>query len=866
MERKKILTALAVLAIVTLGLFISCSDNIMDDAITSDDALVWATFDKRSTRGDVSSTYTQTVTLKDKSEVYWTYTAEKDDDAGHTGETNNQTAVKSSLEAGLDGVIGKFSQGDWKFTVYGYKNGPETAKSNDEDKIQVAVGDTADDTGVGKYYSGLIYQSETTKATLKLTSSSGTYDNPDPIDVIINLLTEGTGTFEISNTSNFSWKDDSGNEHNNMYLTMLATEEHSTSSKSNAFALTYDESSGTYELADKVSMLSWNDYSAGSWNMVFSIVESGDGTTTLSYSDNAWTGVKYTYATSPELLVKVYVGQTTTLSASIIEENFAYGKFYGDIDYDGMIASSTVTTTVTSGSDTVLKSQISPASVSSNAVAADKTTTVTVPSAVKEFASGSTASLTVTAYPVVAANSMFTVTTESSSVVGAVDLTATVTNSNKTTQVDQFLDSSNQPVEVTVSTYITKNLNEMTLTCTIYGSTETWNSTASSETDNNIKAPSDGKTGVCYYSKSTGLLVFKTTHFSTFLVSATDPFVETTTNKACNHDDVSWNIGEETVSTRNYILLRDETLKSYLAITNYYKTGSSITLELAGHSLTNGDTEDLKNKGASAIQLSSDGITLNIINSSSKEAMITSGNRGISIQSNNDRVTVGKNVKVSAPYSGIFVQGASTLEVYGTVETTSTSELQDEKNGYAIEGNGSEKEEYYNTNITIHNGAVVTSAESAAIYHPQIGGTLNIEGGTIAGKNSAVEMRAGTLKISGTPTLTATSDTYSCQKNSSGSTTIGAAVAVAQHTTTKPIEVTINGGKFSGYYALSVKNPQENTMTSDTAVKVTVKGGTFNSSGNGDAVTIDSIYFTTSGDISSASEESAYTIDSKIRN
>ncbi len=863
MKGKRILTALAVLAIVTLGLFVSCSDNIMDDAITSDDALVWATFDKRSTRGDVSSTYTQTVTLKDKSEVYWTYTAEKDDKAGHTGETKGQTAVKSNLEAGLDGVIGKFSQGDWKFTVYGYKKGPDEASSGDEDAIQVAGQDT-EDTNNDKYYSGLIYKSKETRVTLKLTSNSGTYDNPDPINVIIDLLTDGTGTFEISNASDFSWKDDSNEAHSNMYLTMLATKNGSKSPESSAFALTYNTTSGTYRFADEVSKLSWNDWEAGSWNMVFSIVESEGETTTLSYSDNAWTGIKYTYATSPELLVKVYVGQTTTLSASIIEENFAYGKFYGDIDYDGMIASSTVTTTVKSGSDTVLKSQISPASVSSNAIATDKATTVTIPSAVNAFGSGSTASLTVTAYPIVAANSMFTVTTKESSVVGAIDLTATVRTEEKTSTVEKFLDSNGYPIEVTVSTYITKSLDTVTLTSTIYGSEETWSATASSATDNNIKAPSGGDAGVCYYDEDTGLLVFRTTHFSTFLVSATDPFIETITNEACNQDAVSWNIGVDAVSKRNYILLKDVSLESYLAIGNCYRAGSEVTLDLAGHTLKNGNTDELDDKGASAIQLSNGGVTLNVINSSSREAVITSGNRGISIQSENNKVTIGVNIKVSAPYSGVYVQGESTLDVCGTVETTATSGLSGNKNGYAIEGNGSSDDKYKNTKITIHDGAVITSAGSTAIYHPQIGGALEIKGGTITGKNSAVEMRAGTLTVSGTPILEATSETYSCIENSNGSTTIGAAVAVAQHTTKQPITVTISGGTFSGYHALSVKNPQKNAITSDTAVKVTVKGGTFNSSGDDDAVVVDSTYFTATGNISNVSENSPYTVESNV--
>ena len=137
-----------------------------------------------------------------------------------------------------------------------------------------------------------------------------------------------------------------------------------------------------------------------------------------------------------------------------------------------------------------------------------------------------------------------------------------------------------------------------------------------------------------------------------------------------------------------------------------------------------------------------------------------------------------------------------------------------EGNYYAITGNGSR----HGTAITI-NGGVITGTcanDNLGIYHPQ-DGTLTITGGTITGYSSAVELRSGTLNITG-GTLRATATTYSCNPNDSGTTTVGAAVAIAQHTTNKPINASITGGTLvvpenSDAVRLSVSNPQNNAFS-----------------------------------------------------
>lgn len=146
---------------------------------------------------------------------------------------------------------------------------------------------------------------------------------------------------------------------------------------------------------------------------------------------------------------------------------------------------------------------------------------------------------------------------------------------------------------------------------------------------------------------------------------------------------------------------------------------------------------------------------------------------------------------------------------------------------FAISGNGT----CHNTEITINGGILkATNSEgNLAIYHPQ-DGKLTINGGELEGQNSAIELRSGTLVINNGK-LTAKSTSYSLAPNGSGSTTVGAAVAIAQHTTKLPINVEIKGGTLVGYNGVDVSNPQNNNDAAN--VKVTISGGTINASRNG---------------------------------
>ena len=155
----------------------------------------------------------------------------------------------------------------------------------------------------------------------------------------------------------------------------------------------------------------------------------------------------------------------------------------------------------------------------------------------------------------------------------------------------------------------------------------------------------------------------------------------------------------------------------------------------------------------------------------------------------------------------------SDVSVYGTVKSLA-------EDAGAIMGNGQFTRD--ENKISIYDGAWV-EAKSHAIYCPQTG-SLNITGGTIKSTGTtAIEMRRGTLNVSGNPTITTEATSYSVKENKSGATTVGAAVAIAPYDTST-MNISISGGTFTGKEALSYANPNK---VANPDVTINVTGGTF---------------------------------------
>lgn len=136
---------------------------------------------------------------------------------------------------------------------------------------------------------------------------------------------------------------------------------------------------------------------------------------------------------------------------------------------------------------------------------------------------------------------------------------------------------------------------------------------------------------------------------------------------------------------------------------------------------------------------------------------------------------------------------------------------------YGIAGNGTR----HNTKITVNGGEIYGG--TSGIYHPQEG-TLTVTGGTISGGDTGIELRSGTINVSG-GTIVSEAESFSGSANGSGTTITGAALAISQHTTDKKIVVNISGGTFSGYYALFEKDMQDDQPDD---IKMNVTGGEFN--------------------------------------
>lgn len=170
---------------------------------------------------------------------------------------------------------------------------------------------------------------------------------------------------------------------------------------------------------------------------------------------------------------------------------------------------------------------------------------------------------------------------------------------------------------------------------------------------------------------------------------------------------------------------------------------------------------------------------------------------------------------------GVVLHGDDiVVDLYGSIHI-------DVKDGSAISGNG----QYTGTTINIHPGAVADGGETGfGIYHPQ-DGKLVISGGTVAGA-TGLEMRAGSLDVSGDAVITGTMKPTEVKPNGSGATTAGAGIAVAQHETELPIIITISGGTISGYSAFYESNPQGNTDSLE-KISFSITGGTFNAINEG---------------------------------
>ena len=165
-----------------------------------------------------------------------------------------------------------------------------------------------------------------------------------------------------------------------------------------------------------------------------------------------------------------------------------------------------------------------------------------------------------------------------------------------------------------------------------------------------------------------------------------------------------------------------------------------------------------------------------------------------------NKFTLAADATITSDWGFILYQGPNGNDAYGSV-----IDINGTVNGTAwVMGNIKEG----NSVINVNSGAKI----EGSVFGLNGLATLKVkEGATIIGSETGIEVRAGNLNVEG-GTITSTATEYSVNPNGSGTTTTGAAIAVAQHTTGLPINANILGGTLSGIKTISVADPEGKNM------------------------------------------------------
>lgn len=247
-----------------------------------------------------------------------------------------------------------------------------------------------------------------------------------------------------------------------------------------------------------------------------------------------------------------------------------------------------------------------------------------------------------------------------------------------------------------------------------------------------------------------------------------------------------------------------------------------ITIDLNGHTFESTTPE---NAGAFKII---DGGKLKITGTGT----IKHPTKGVAVYGNyfdNGTITsldVGSDVTIEVGEVGIHINQRSKDRCYGAV-VNFDGQIKSDTYGIFVIGNI--KQTSGNVpKITIGENAVIEAMRGVNI-HGYAEAIVN-EGAKITGEVTGIEIRAGKLTVNG-GTIIGNGTETTVNPNSNGTSTNGAGIGIAQHTTKLPIEVVINGGTIKGHTAINEKNPETGAQTDK--VKFEINGGTFEGTGEG---------------------------------
>lgn len=195
-------------------------------------------------------------------------------------------------------------------------------------------------------------------------------------------------------------------------------------------------------------------------------------------------------------------------------------------------------------------------------------------------------------------------------------------------------------------------------------------------------------------------------------------------------------------------------------------------------------------------------------------------------------VNVNGDVTLSG-WAPVFVDQNSE-KAYGVTVNLNGATLKAQKDtggndGVGLYVNGSIKDTVNAPVIKLENTTI--DAQGEGMYLAGYADTT-IKGGSIVGTQTGIEIRAGKLAVNdvivtgnGTPTTVT--------PNGNGSTADGVGIAVMQHTTKLPINVTISDSKVSGYNGVLQNNPQANSAEDIAKVTINIESGYFSAINGG---------------------------------
>lgn len=467
--KKKTLLILAVLITALACLFTSCSASV--EPPKAED-VAYVTFGNGSSR-----TLTTEYGIIPYSDLYWDYTSVKKDSYGTTGVADHAPVSKDSAGnqiKGLSGTVGPFSQGAWQFTLSAYK---------------------ADKT-TGTKTTTLVYEGTSDIVVLK-----GGETKAVPVSV---SLMGDAGTLDFSGAY-FKWNV-SGTGDVYLRINIVGTADDSTAvDKTTIQRVT---SSNGYMMPQYLDFgFGEGVFPAGYYTCtvqayVLEDFEENNSSNALK-SDS-------TYKASQSFGLRIY-GNAVTKVKDYIEEGI-----FGNVIFDVAKQDMKVFVPNDNGSATINNISVTPSGETG------KTTSVTFSAGALSDVDDATLQLDVKVTPVESSNEKFNINgvdSDNKSAFAGIDVTLWATDTAGTANaVSSFANGT----YATVTTYIAKGLENVSVK---YKGTDKDQPIATDSTeegvDKTFAAVLDTDEGNALgYNPSTGLLRFKTNHFSEYYVLA----------------------------------------------------------------------------------------------------------------------------------------------------------------------------------------------------------------------------------------------------------------------------------------------------------------------------------------------------------